>query len=163
MHKKGDSPATRIPAIGEGKRGIQGHLIYLLRQANATSRLTLDRALLDQGITFPQFSALTMIAAYPDLSSADLARLALQTPQTMNVLVKSFERGRLIRRRPDAIHGRVQRLEMTSKGRRLLTRCRATTDRIEAAMQAELPKTDEAAVRRWLVHVAARLSKGTNA
>ena len=35
----------RPPPPGEGKRGEQGHLAYLLRQAQAATRLTLERAL----------------------------------------------------------------------------------------------------------------------
>ena len=37
--------AVRVPAPGEGKRGEQGYLGYLLRQAHAAVRLTMERTL----------------------------------------------------------------------------------------------------------------------
>lgn len=43
----------------------------------------MERALADLQETPPQVSVLTMIAAYPGVSSADLARLALLRPQTV--------------------------------------------------------------------------------
>ncbi len=55
----------RPPPPGEGKRGEQGYLAYLLRQAQAATRLTMERALADLGVTPPQFVVLTMLKAYP--------------------------------------------------------------------------------------------------
>ena len=42
---------TRPPPPGEGKRGEQGYLAYLLRQAQAATRLTMERSLADLGVT----------------------------------------------------------------------------------------------------------------
>jgi hypothetical protein len=85
-HRK---PAPHIPEVGEAKRGPQGYLTYLLRQAHAAVRLAADRALAAEGMTQPQNSALTMIRAYEGLSAADLARLTMLTPQTINGVVQS--------------------------------------------------------------------------
>ena len=65
---------TPIPAIGEGKRGEQGRLGYLLRQANATQRQAMEQAMADLGVTSPQFVVLTMLNAYPGISSAARSR-----------------------------------------------------------------------------------------
>ena len=90
------------PAAGVGRRGIHGHLPYLLRQANAVTRLALDRALADLEMTLPQFSALQMIGAYQPLSSADLARLTWLTPQTVNTIVRNLEtRAAIVRNQSD--------------------------------------------------------------
>ena len=78
--------APAIPRPGEAKRGPEGHLGYLLRQASAAFRGATDRALAQLGVTTPQFGVLTMIVAYPGLSGADLARLSFLTPQTINVM-----------------------------------------------------------------------------
>jgi hypothetical protein len=61
-----DDPALamiRPPPPGQGKRGEQGYLAYLLRQAQAATRLTMERALAGLGVTTPQFVALTMLRA----------------------------------------------------------------------------------------------------
>src|SRR5262245_23839142 len=77
---------TRPPPPGEGKRGEQGYLAYLLRQAQGATRLAMERSLADLGVTTPQFVVLTMLRAYPGLSGADLARVAMLTAQTVGVL-----------------------------------------------------------------------------
>ena len=56
------------------KRGEKGYLAYLLRQAQAATRLTMERALADLGVTLTAIAVLTMLKAYPGLSGADLAR-----------------------------------------------------------------------------------------
>ena len=89
-----DRAGVRPPPPGKGKRGEQGHLAYLLRQAQAATRLTLERRLADLGVTPPQFAVLTMLRAYPGLSGADLARVSLLTPQTVGVIIRNLERDR---------------------------------------------------------------------
>lgn len=142
-----------VPQIGEGKRGEGGYLGYLLRQASAATRLAADRALEDLGVTQPQFLAMTMIHAYPGSSGADLARLALVTPQTMSLIVGNLERqGRVHRVIPE--QGRAQRLELTAEGSLLLNQCKSRMNALDAALRAGLSPKDEAMVRRWLVAVA---------
>ncbi|MFI5002486.1 MAG: MarR family transcriptional regulator, partial [Reyranellales bacterium] len=67
--------APAIPVPGQGKRGPEGYLAYLVRQASVALRAAMERALHDVDATAPQFMVLTMIAAYPGLSGADLAKL----------------------------------------------------------------------------------------
>ena len=90
---------VRPPPPGQGKRGEKGYLAYLLRQAQAATRLTLERALADLGVTPPQFAVLTMLKAYPGLSGADLARVALLTPQTVGVIIRNLERDGAIQKK----------------------------------------------------------------
>lgn len=152
--RKPDMQATPIPKIGEGKRGETGHIGYLLRQAHAAHRIRMERALQDAGLTLPQFSVLTMLAAYPGASGAELARLSLLTPQTMSVIVGNLERVGAVSRRPHAEHGRIRVIEITEAGTVLLARCRAAVAAAEAALLSGVDAGDEAAVRRWLVQVA---------
>jgi DNA-binding MarR family transcriptional regulator len=152
------SPAA-IPRPGEGKRGPEGHLGYLLRQASVSLRGAMDRALVEQGITTPQFSVLTMIAAYPGASGADLARLTFLTPQTINVIVRNLERDGAIAKTAHATHGRILRLSATPKGQALLKRCRARVAELEAELAVLLGRDEERAVRRWLSAVAEKLAE----
>lgn len=111
-------------------------------------------ALADLYVTPPQFSVLTMLAAYPGHSNADLARLALLTPQTVSVIVANLERAGSIVRRPHAIHGRIQHLDLSESGNALLATCRARVHAIEHELIADLTPDEEQAIRKWLVHVA---------
>ncbi|HVS77733.1 MAG TPA: MarR family transcriptional regulator [Steroidobacteraceae bacterium] len=144
----------RLPLVGEAKRGPEGYLTYLLRQANASVRLALDRALAKEGMTYPQQSALTMIRAYEAISAADLARLTMLTPQTINGIVRALETRGAIRKEPDPVNGRVLRLIITDEGRALNRRCRALAAPIEAALKTRMDASAESAIRRWLVEVA---------
>jgi DNA-binding MarR family transcriptional regulator len=147
-----------IPKAGEGKRGTGGYFAYLLRQAGATLRTTLDRAFADLDITSPQFSALLMIGSYPDLSSAELARLSLLTPQTVNLIVRNLEARGAITRHPHPVHGRILVLQITSEGKRLLAVCRKRADAIEARLsEAFGSEAEKEVVRRWLTFVATDL------
>lgn len=148
------NPPPSIPAPGEGKRGEEGYLGYLLRQAAGAHRLRMDRALGDLGVTQPQFATLTMLAAYPGLSNADLARLALLTPQTLSVIVANLERAGSLVRKPHAVHGRIQHIDLSDSGRALLRACRERVNRLEGELTSGLSAEDERLVRRWLVGVA---------
>ena len=152
MRKPPPSPAP--PEAGQGKRGEDGYLGYLLRQAAGAYRLGVERALTGLDVTPPQFAVLTMVAAYPGLSNADLARLALLTPQTVSVIVANLERAGSLERRPHAVHGRIQHLDLSNSGRALLATCRERVLTLENGLVDGLTGEEERAIRRWLVRVA---------
>lgn len=154
MSKPPSPPPNRRPAIpapGEGKRGEQGHIGYLLQQAAAAHRLRMERALSDLRVTPPQFAILTMIAAYPGISNADLAKLTSLTPQTITVIVGNLEKAGSIERQPSASHGRILENTITTGGQSLLADCRQRVAVVEAELLADLPANDEQVLRRWLV------------
>lgn len=148
------------PAIGQGKRGVDGYLLYLLRQANAVVRQAVDRELSGLRLTLSQYSALTMIAAYENLSGADLASLSMLTPQSAHEVVLRLCKAGFVERRADPHHRRIFRLTLTESGRAVLAEARRRTDRIEAGLQNLVDAKSSAAVRQWLVDVAVDLSEG---
>jgi DNA-binding MarR family transcriptional regulator len=154
-----DLAGVRPPPLGQGKRGEQGYLAYLLRQAQAATRLTLERALADLGVTPPQFAVLTMLRAYPGLSGADLARVALLTPQTVGVIIRNLERDRAIRKTPHPVHGRVLQWTLTRRGETLLGECRRPVNALERRLMAGLTAKTQVTVRRWLSKIAADLQQ----
>jgi DNA-binding MarR family transcriptional regulator len=150
---------VRPPPPGHGKRGEKGHIAYLLRQAQAATRLTLERALADLGITPPQFAVLTMLRAYPGLSGADLARVALLTPQTVGVIIRNLERGGAIRKTPHPVHGRVLQWTLTRRGGTLLDKCRRRAVALERRLVVGLGAKSQVTIRRWLSKIAADLQQ----
>ena len=154
MVKDSRAGLPRLPLVGEARRGPEGYLTYLLRQANASVRLALDRALAKEAMTYPLQSALTMIRAYEAISAADLARLTMLTPQTVNGIVRALEKRGAIRKEPDRVNGRILRLIITEEGLALNRRCRALTAPIQAALKARMSPGAEGAIRRWLVDIA---------
>jgi DNA-binding MarR family transcriptional regulator len=150
---------VRPPPPGRGKRGEEGYLAYLLRQAQAATRLTLDRALADIGVTPPQFAVLTMLRAYPGLSGADLARVALLTPQTVGVIIGNLERSGAIRKTPHPVHGRLLQWTLTRRGATLVDNCRHRAKAVERRLIAGLRPKAQATIRRWLSKIAAELQE----
>jgi len=152
-----DLAGVRPPPPGKGKRGEKGYLAYLLRQAQAATRLTLERALADLGVTPPQFAVLTMLRAYPGLSGADLARVALLTPQTVGVIIRNLERSGAIRRTPHPVHGRLLQWTLTRRGGTLLDKCARHVRALERRLTGGLSAKAQATIRRWLSKIAAEL------
>jgi DNA-binding MarR family transcriptional regulator len=152
-------PGVRPPAPGQGNRGEKGYLAYLLRQAQAAARLKLERALADLGVTPPQFAVLTMLRAYPGLSGADLARVALLTPQTVGVIIRNLERSGAIRKTPHPVHGRVLQWTLTRRGGALLDKSRRHAMALERQLAAGLGAKGQRTVRRWLSKIAADLQQ----
>ena len=148
---------VRPPAPGEARRGEKGYLGYLLRQAQAATRLTLERALAELGVTPPQFAVLTMLNAYPGLSGADLARVAVLTPQTVGVIIRNLERDGAIRKAPHPVHGRVLQWTLTRRGAHLLGKCRRHAMALERRLESGLSGKSRLTVRRWLSRIAADL------
>jgi DNA-binding MarR family transcriptional regulator len=162
MRRPRSSPSTppAPPAPGEGKRGTEDYLGYLLRQAAVAYRTRLERALAEIEVTQPQFAVMTMVAAYPGPSNADLARLSLLTPQTVSVIVANLKRSGLLASRPHAAHGRIQQLGLTSNGEKTLARCKQHVLVLERKLTEGLSPQQERAVRQWLVKVAVESAEG---
>ena len=154
MGKTTSSRQATIPDVGEGRRGVAGHIGYLLRQAHSAHRARMDRTLAAHGVTSPQFSAMVMLAAYPGASGAELARMAMLTPQTMNVIVSNLERDGIIARHAHPEHGRIQTNELTPRGKALLAQCKQAVKHVEDALLQGLTPAQEHTVRQWLVSAA---------
>jgi DNA-binding MarR family transcriptional regulator len=100
-----------------------------------------------------------MLKAYPGLSGADLARVALLTPQTVGVIIRNLERARAIRKTPHPVHGRVLQWTLTRRGLTLLEKCRRRVMAVERRLAAGFSNKAQATVRRWLSKIAADLQQ----
>ena len=79
-----------------------------------------------------------MLRAYPGLSGADLARVALLTPQTVGVIIRNLERDGAIRKTPHPVHGRLLQWTLTRRGGALLDQCRRPVQALERRLIAGL-------------------------
>lgn len=105
---------------------------------------------------------LTAFEAVPELSSAELARVAAVTPQTMNTLVHHLVERGLLDRRPHPAHGKVVLLRLSRRGRRLLDQAtpavRVVELELEQAALEGLTEREALVVTTWLSGVADRLA-----
>jgi DNA-binding MarR family transcriptional regulator len=111
-------------------------------------------ALADMNLAVLQLEALAELSMNPSLSTADLARRTFVTPQNMSLAVsKLADRGYLVRS-AHATNARINRLELTARGRRVLDRGVARAQRVEAKTFAALTARERAhllkALRRSL-------------
>ncbi len=92
------------------------------------------------------------------MSGADLARVALLTPQTVGVIIRNLERDGAIRKTPHPVHGRVLQWTLTRRGATLLDKCRRHAHGAGAAAGGRaLGAKAQATVRRWLSKIATDL------
>ena len=90
---------------------------YQLKRVQQALRTAMDEGLRAQGLTTPQYAALTHLEADEPLSGAELARRCFVTAQTMNAILVGLERARLVERTAHAKHGRVIEARLTKRGR----------------------------------------------
>jgi len=89
--------------------------IHLLRRVRRSDPLT--------GVPAAQLSALSVLMGGPR-TLGEMAAAEQVRPPTMSTLVGDMERSGLVRRSSDPGDARIVRLEMTAKGRRVLSKGR---------------------------------------
>src|SRR3954454_4809050 len=145
------------PPIGDGYRGVEGRSGYLLRQAWSEFRSAMETALRAHGLSGAQYAVLSVLARDPGLSGAELARACNTTPQAMNGVLATLERGGLIERRGHPTHGRILQATLTEEGRRRLAAANPAVRRLERSIERGFDADEIALVKRWLVVAAQTL------
>jgi len=134
-------------------------LLYLVKQLELMTRAQLDAVLKPSGVTALQYTALTVLARRPTMSSADLARASFVRAQSTADLVGTLERRRLIRREVDPDNRRRMLIGLTDEGRALLATYDPLVRRLEARMQRELDDAQRATLRDLLDSCRRALSR----
>jgi DNA-binding MarR family transcriptional regulator len=121
------------PRRREGRRlrprTVVGYL--LARAAHAVGR-EWEEALRSHNINPRQFSVLSLLDDDPGLSSAQLARLVLVTPQSMSESLAALLEAGLVVRRTEPSPGRSIALDLSPAGRRLLELAYPLVSTVEA-------------------------------
>ena len=139
---------TQPQARPVGQRGQR--LTYLVKRLEMAERARMDEVLRPLGVTLHQYTALSILERREGLSSAQLARRHVVTPQAMHQLIATMERDRLIERRPDEANRRILRAWLTEHGSRVLRAAHRTVDDVEERMLSGLTRDEAAAFGRAL-------------
>jgi DNA-binding MarR family transcriptional regulator len=131
-----------------GQRGQR--LTYLVKRLEMAERARMEEVLRPLGVTLHQYTALSILERREGLSSAQLARRHVVTPQAMHQLIATMERDRLIERRPDEANRRILRAWLTEHGSRVLRAAHRTVDDVEERMLSGLTRDEAAAFGRAL-------------
>src|SRR5919112_2286157 len=119
---------TERLAPATGGRGQR--LTYLVKRLEMAERARMDEVLRPLGVTLHQYTALSILERREGLSSAQLARRHVVTPQAMHQLIATMERDRLIERRPDEANRRILRAWLTGHGVDVLRESHAAVDAV---------------------------------
>jgi len=132
------------------------HLTYLMAKVGHLLERRIDKAVGQAGLTLRQFSALAHIARRPWLSSSDLARLLLITPQAVNTLVARLLAAGLIDKAP-TLPRRPLVLTLTDAGRDALLRAEPLATEAEATALESLGPGEVATTSAVLLRLLERL------
>ena len=102
-----------------------------------------------------QFSVLAVLAATPGVTSADLARAVLTTPQSMHTLLDQLQNRELVDRGERRGRGRAAAVQPTARGRDLLAAAGERVVELEAETRARLGEVDYRQLIRLLGRVEA--------
>ncbi|MHA6619104.1 MarR family winged helix-turn-helix transcriptional regulator [Pseudonocardia sp. DLS-67] len=125
-------------------------LLYAVKQVELAVRSHLDELLRPSGITVVQYTALTALARRDDLTSAELARNAFVTPQSMGDLITALERRDLVTRHTDPRHARRLLISLTPAGEDLLARMSSQVRALEERMLGDLTPGERTELRDYL-------------
>lgn len=96
------------------------------------------------------YTALTVLAARPGLSNAQLARRSFMTPQGMNQALAVLTEGGFVRRKPDKQNRRIQRIELTARGRRVVEECAGRVEQLEEKLLSSLSQHERSELNSLL-------------
>jgi DNA-binding MarR family transcriptional regulator len=113
--------------------------IYLIKRLETEVTANMIKILGAYEITPSQFIILNFVGDNEtDLSSAQLSRRFLMTPQSMNEVVTTLQRKDLLERNTDPNHKRILRITLTEKGKEVLEICNAAMDVFEEKLLKKL-------------------------
>lgn len=102
-------------------------------------------------ITPSQYTILSFVGDNKtDLSSAQLSRRFLMTPQSMNEVVTTLQRKELLEKNIDPNHKRILRISLTEKGQAMLTQCNVAMDEFEVKLLEDFSKEDVDLYRNFI-------------
>lgn len=105
-----------------------------IKSAEQAMMAAKTQALRSFGLTVAQYAVMLSLYYVPEQSSAQLARAAAVTPQTMATVIAKLEQKRLVTRRPSSDHAKVLIASLTPEGEALLLRADKVARRIEQRM-----------------------------
>jgi DNA-binding MarR family transcriptional regulator len=144
------SPKLRLLSDGGYRRTF-----YLVKRLETEAGGALDRALHDYDLTGGQYLILSLVSREGGRSSAELARRAFVTPQSMNEVIAALEAKNYIKRTENPGNRRILQASLTREGRRLLDRCEKSVDAAEEAFHSALTPKKLAEFRATLERLLA--------
>jgi DNA-binding MarR family transcriptional regulator len=132
-----------------------------VKQLQEAMRLRLAGITEQFGLTTRQYTTLSVLAKFPNISSAQLARLTFVSPQSANEMVATLERKRFLTRSVDTDNRRRVKVKITRSGVHTLSRCDALVDQLEQEVFRDVAPNDRAHFHRMLQTCLDAISEGS--
>ena len=110
------------------------------------------------GVTGPQRLVLRILSMRPKISPSELARILFFHKSTVTVILRSLERGKLVRRRPNTEDRRAVLLELTPAGKRIASERSGTVESVVRRALSAMSRRDIETAQRVLGALATALS-----
>lgn len=133
---------------------------YVIGRLDRALRRELDHRLADLGLSWPEYTAMSILYRTSGLSNAQLARRSYVAPQTMLEVIARLEEAGYIERRPSPSHRRILETRLTERGLVELEACDRAVDEMEQEMLAEVPESARALLLAQLVGCVRALHAG---
>ena len=161
------SRSVDIPPPRRGRRELvedTGVRLGLhIKSAEQAMMAAKTEALRGFGLTVAQYAAMLSLYYVPEQSSAQLARAAAVTPQTMATVIAKLEQKRLVTRHPSSDHAKVLIASLTPEGEVLVLRADEAARRIEQCMAEAFSAKEREQLTEMLERVTALLRGSLNA
>lgn len=115
-----------------------GWFIYTIKQLELGLRSPLEKATQEAGLTAAQFTALSVLARWPGLTSSELARRSFVRAQTMAETMTPLLEAGYVRRQQDPTNGRRFLLFLTESGHTVLDSIRGIVSSLESKLLSGL-------------------------
>lgn len=126
---------------------VETSIGYALKRTTASLRAAMDERLRELDLTVSQYSSLELLARYPGISNADLARGVFVSRQATHQLLAGLKRLELVE--VDGT-GREQRLRLTPSGAKKLETASAAVAAVEETMLSGLTPLQRDTLRQAL-------------
>lgn len=131
--------------MGQGDAGVDlgTSMGYALKEVSAALRTAMEEVLRPLGMNVTRYACLELLAQRPGMSSAELARRAFVTRQSMNALLQALEQEGYVSRPSEAPVGKVLPTTLTDAGRRSLQQATVAVRSVELAMMTGLTPDEQ--------------------
>ncbi len=132
----GDLPENQVTEK-HGAHSVE-RLGPAIRRLQLKLRTATDKALADEQLTTAQLGALNVLERAPGATSAELARAAGVTAQTMHEIVRLLTTRGWVERTQDPEHGRKLQQQLSAPGRKALLAARRRVEKVEEKLASPL-------------------------
>ena len=152
---------TGAVGVEEARAQTAPGVSYALARLHQRVLAGISERVRPHGLTTPQFTTLSGLSRNgAPLSTSQLARRALVTPQSMSEVTHALERKGLIKRNPDPNHRRILPATLTAKGRRVLAACEEAVSGFEDTMLQGFSEKDRAVLLGMVTEAVRNLGGG---